>query len=176
VPFLPCTAGVARVDIGAPGARSPRARVPVSRIVFTRDLGGIPELFTIGADGHGLRQLTNAAYGADHAAWSPDGKKLVFVLRGLSSDLIYRMDSDGGGLTRLSPPCRGGCIGDGFPSYSLRGSKIVFERDFAEGSAGAIGVALFIVRSDGSDLTQCQLTRLPAGAKPQSPAWGALAN
>jgi len=148
VPALLASASV------APGARSAHAHATISRIVFTRDIGGIPELFTIGADGRGLRQLTNTAYGAEHAAWSPDGKKLVFVLRGLSTGLIYRMDSDGGGLRRLSPPCRGGCIGDGFPNYSPRGSKIVFERDFAERSGGAIGVALFTVSSEGSDLTQ----------------------
>jgi Tol biopolymer transport system component len=109
--------------------------------VFSAEVRGVPQLFTFGADGRGLRQVTHAPLGAEHASWSPDGKYLVCVLRGERADLIYRANANGGGLTRLSPPCAGRCVGDGFPVYSRDGSKIAFERDSIQtGALGSIGV------------------------------------
>ena len=50
------------------------------RLVFTRYITdpGRSALFTVRADGGGLKQLTPWGNGASDADWSPEGKKLVF--------------------------------------------------------------------------------------------------
>jgi Tol biopolymer transport system component len=67
-----------------------------SRIAFSRG----HDIFTIRADGRGLRRLTTAASERTRtsgAAWSPDGRYIAFIRDG---DL-YVMRSDGRGLRRV---------------------------------------------------------------------------
>src|SRR5690348_17230300 len=47
-------------------------------IVFTSDRNGSGDLFRVGIDGAGLTQLTFDAAYDDQAAFSPDGRQLVF--------------------------------------------------------------------------------------------------
>lgn len=54
---------------------SPRGNL----IEFTRRLDGSFNIFTIHPDGTGLKQLTHTRGNDAHAAWSPDGKWLVFT-------------------------------------------------------------------------------------------------
>jgi Tol biopolymer transport system component/class 3 adenylate cyclase len=49
-----------------------------SRIVFFHDLGSQVQIFTIGADGAGLRQVTHGATLATHPRWSPDGEHIYY--------------------------------------------------------------------------------------------------
>ena len=65
-----------------------------------------PSIFVMNADGSGLMRLTdnsasNYAWYDSSPAWSPDGKKIVFVSTRYSGG-IYIMNADGTGQTRLS--------------------------------------------------------------------------
>jgi hypothetical protein len=59
---------------------APRFSPDGRRLVFTRYITdpGRSALFTVRADGGGLKQLTPWGNGASDADWSPEGKKLVF--------------------------------------------------------------------------------------------------
>jgi Tol biopolymer transport system component len=62
------------------------------------------QLFTIGADGKGLRRLTRLAGNAFGGRWSPDGRRIVFVWNshvGPSGDL-WTLAVDGTALRRLT--------------------------------------------------------------------------
>jgi TolB protein len=48
-------------------------------IVFTSERGGSADLYRVGPDGSGLQRLTDHPAYDDQAAFSPDGKQLVFV-------------------------------------------------------------------------------------------------
>ena len=74
----------------------------------------IDNVYTIGADGNGLRQLTTGADQNTTPTWSPDGSQIAFhrkkVIRdefGVAvgrEDGIYVMTASGGALTKLDVP------------------------------------------------------------------------
>jgi Tol biopolymer transport system component len=49
------------------------------QIAFASTRSGIPQIWIMDISGQGLKQLTNVQDGACQPAWSPDGKKLVYV-------------------------------------------------------------------------------------------------
>lgn len=90
---------------------NPRWSPDGTRIVFARyldpDTGGTSfELFTVGADGEGLTQLTdNGDYSTTDADWSPDGQWMVIASRPLAGSGIYdlySMSPDGRDIIRLT--------------------------------------------------------------------------
>jgi Tol biopolymer transport system component len=112
------------------------------------------EIYVVGADGTGLRRLTDSPGADGWPAWSPDGSRILFSsVRDdcsytdatdctTSGDLgpyhrLYVMNADGSGQTRLSEAF--GQIAD----WSPNGRYIVFE-----GRSG-----LSVIRADGSGLT-----------------------
>jgi TolB protein len=48
------------------------------RIVFSKNVGPALELFTVRADGSGLKRLTHTGQVCTPAAWSPDGQWVSF--------------------------------------------------------------------------------------------------
>jgi Tol biopolymer transport system component len=93
------------------------------RIVFTSDRDGDPEIYLMNADGSDPVRLTHATGRDAHpcfardgqrivfqspranergAAWSPDGKRLLFSSEGDGWSRIYVMDRDGSGMVCLS--------------------------------------------------------------------------
>ncbi len=90
---------------------NPRWSPDGGHIAFGRyldpDAGGTNfELFTIGADGSGLTQLTdNGDYSTTDADWSPDGRWMVIASRPLSGSGLYdlySMSPDGRDIVRLT--------------------------------------------------------------------------
>ncbi len=60
-------------------------------ILFTRLVEPAFQIFTIHADGTGLRQLTSAAGNHGHGVWSPDGTAILFdsARMGFKDEVIY---------------------------------------------------------------------------------------
>jgi Tol biopolymer transport system component len=97
------------------------------------------DLYTVGADGLGLRKLTSSSYasgnyGARNPSWSPDGSKIAF---GYGYWGISAISRDGSGLTRLRK------TGD-MPAWSPRGKRIAFaDPDWPAAS-------IWVMRPDGT--------------------------
>ncbi|MFC1618949.1 TolB family protein [Candidatus Neomarinimicrobiota bacterium] len=95
-------------------------------IVFTSDRDGGREIYSMNADGSGQTRLTDNTYPDYCPTYSPDGTKIIFYqvrvtngtpelslpytsnniphsLTTYGSYEVYKMDADGGNLTRLTP-------------------------------------------------------------------------
>lgn len=117
-----------------------------ARIVFSADLGLGGEIFTIRANGTGLRQLTELDGNATHPDWSPDGTRIVFWLE---DQAVYIMNADGSDLHEVTAP-------GGTPSFTPDGRHIVYECGDCGGTSG-----IFLVRDDGADAPGVRLSRNP---------------
>jgi TolB protein len=110
------------VDSEEDPAWSPNGR----RIVFERDpLFGSSDgdLYTIAANGTGLRRITTDSAGEFSPSWSPNGKQVVYV-NAIGQITVAKADGTGAKthLTHNSPPAY-----DGWPKWSPDGKKILFE-------------------------------------------------
>jgi pimeloyl-ACP methyl ester carboxylesterase len=91
-------------------------------IAFYSNRSGINQIYVIGADGSGLRQLTTGA-GSSDPSWSPAGDKIAFIKYvDVNKGLLYTMNaSDGEDLKQVL------AVGDiSYPKWSPDGSKIAF--------------------------------------------------
>ena len=74
------------------------------KILFVSDRGGEPDLYIMRADGHGERPVfrTAPAY-RDDPAWSPDGKKIVYIQRDRETKrkTVYTAKADGTSANRV---------------------------------------------------------------------------
>jgi hypothetical protein len=121
-----------------------------TKIVFSN--GG---LFTINADGSGLKQI--AVGRAYNSAWSPDGKQIAF-LSWIRGD-IYIVNIDGSNKRRVTTI---DSIEKGL-SFSPDGAKIAFCSNH-EGN-----YEIYVVNIDGSNLVR--ITHNDSPNSPGSPAW-----
>jgi hypothetical protein len=100
------------------------------------------EIFTMNADGSGLRRLTNNATSDLYTAWSPDGTKIAFArFRAGASSAdghwdVWVMDSDGSGQMRLTSTEDW----DTHPAWSPDGRTIAFAREST----------LYLMNADGT--------------------------
>lgn len=133
-----------------------------TKIAFDGDQGSDPndEIYVVNAlTGGGLTALTSCAgYGAgcfnDYPAYSPDGKKIVFIHADDTdadgnpvNEQVWVMSSNGSNKTQLTFD---GNDHDQLPDWSPDGTKIAYE----DGPAGS--GRIFTMRADGSH--QVQLT------------------
>jgi dipeptidyl aminopeptidase/acylaminoacyl peptidase len=63
---------------------------------------GRTDLWLVGSDGKGLRQLTSHPENDDNPRWSPDGKTVWFVSGRSGSSQIWRIAVDGGEATQVT--------------------------------------------------------------------------
>jgi Tol biopolymer transport system component len=118
-------------------------------VVFERRgaLGGPSSLYTVGATGGGLRALTSG--GDDHeAAFSPDGKGIVFVRTAAGkeggNDDLYSIRPTGSGLAHLT---KTGGIDEFAPRYFAGG--VIYSR--GESTSGPAAYAdIYTMRSNGT--------------------------
>ncbi len=109
--------------------RQPNWSPKGDRLVFQRREagGGDWALYTMNADGSGLRRLTRGAGEHTDASWSPDGRRVVFssTAGGLDLPQIFVMDVNGSAdPVRVT---RNDTSYDGAPSWSPDGRWIAFE-------------------------------------------------
>jgi TolB protein len=107
-----------------PGSGTPNWSPDGSRLLFSTacrfgNCGQAPtgaQLFTIKPSGRGLRQLTQLAGNSNNGAWSPDGRKIVFVRnRGLGpTGDLYTINADG---TRLRQLTHNPQLREGWPDW-----------------------------------------------------------
>jgi TolB protein len=124
------------------------------KFAFSSRIGGTlesnEEIFTIGIDGAGLRQLTNNSYWDLYPCFSPDDSKIAFLSKRNSTLDIYTMDSDGGNEAKL--------YDSGFHDADISwgsGGRIAFTRNSQ----------VWTVKDDGTDARQ--LTNPPRAGE-----WG----
>ncbi len=112
-----------------------------TRIAFTSNLAGHRNIYTINANGDGLKQLTNNYARDKFPRWSPDGSKIVFVSERDNNSEIYIMNSDGSNQINVTyhPDY------DAFPDWSPDGSKIAFT-SVRDGNA-----EIYLINVDGSN-------------------------
>jgi dipeptidyl aminopeptidase/acylaminoacyl peptidase len=73
-------------------------------IAFVSDAGGNDEIYSVGADGKDVAQLTDNSGGADGApAWSPDSSMIAFSSDRDGDGDIYVMRADGSDAHALVP-------------------------------------------------------------------------
>ena len=126
----------------------PRGRRPLwspdgRRLAFTRGQGG-GSVYIVNVDGSEERNVTRGS--VRDFAWSPDGRAIAFDSARAGNSEIYVVNSDGGGLRRLTRNAGP----DLAPAWSPDGRRLAFARD------GEI----YIVNADGRGLRR--LTRNPA--------------
>jgi Tol biopolymer transport system component len=133
-----------------------------SRLAFERDFANRSGIYTMRADGTGLRSLTPSGQ-QGMPAYSPDGKTIVFDRTLPKEDSLWSMRTDGSGLRQLThntPAGKGECRCEGSPVYSPDGRRVAFVRTITD-----LKTAVFVVKVDGSGLKQLTPWRLGVPAK-----------
>jgi TolB protein len=102
-----------------------------SRVAFEGFTSGNPDIYVVGVDGTGLRQLTTDPATDQYPQWSPDGTTIVYDNAGARENNedpqfsktaeIFTVPADGGAATRLTH----NNWTDAAPSYSPDGKTIV---------------------------------------------------
>lgn len=128
----------------------------VGELAFVAVDHGLPQIFTISADGTARRQLTGAPGSNATPVWSPDGRRIAFIHREGDDSQVYVMNADGGSQRRLTTDPGAHAS----PTWSADGRELVFvgTRD------GEFQIAA--VSDDG---TRRDLTHPPGDRR--NPAW-----
>ncbi len=94
-----------------------------SRIAFFNGFN----LYTIGADGSGLRRLAERDFtgGVSPPVWSPDGSRITFA-GSRQPGILHMVETDGSGATELVK--EESAIGIGYPTWSPDGNRIAFAK------------------------------------------------
>jgi Tol biopolymer transport system component len=114
---------VYRASRPAPGAEEEEYRRLLGRKLVRP---GKLEIFTMNADGTGVRQVTSLGAASFAPFFHPDGRRILFASnvgdpRGRNFDL-YMVNDDGTGLERITT----NETFDGFPMFSPDGKRLVF--------------------------------------------------
>jgi dipeptidyl aminopeptidase/acylaminoacyl peptidase len=116
-------------------------------IVFVSDRSGQPQLYTMKSDGSHVQQLTTVVGDKDSPVFSPDGRRVAFVMSDTASggavQSIYVINADGSELRQLTS----GLEQDLAPSWSPDGSQIAFVSSRA---LNVFSLDVYVMNADGS--------------------------
>jgi TolB protein len=134
---------LAFAGLAAPGPAQATYPGRNGRLVFGSALNGAgPDIYSVRADGHGLRRLTTDPGFDACAAASADGRYVAWC-HGPNPSSVWVMKQNGTGKRQLTD------FGV-FPDFSPDGSKVAFTGQ----PPGAANFDLYVVNIDGSGLTQ----------------------
>lgn len=92
-------------------------------ILFSQDLSGKGQVYTMHADGSGVKNLSDNAFCDRDPSWSPDGERIAFVSDRTGDWDIYVMDADGSNQRRIA----GRPGHDLSPAWSPDGTMLAWE-------------------------------------------------
>jgi Tol biopolymer transport system component len=121
---------------------TPAPTLDGTKIAFTSERDGNPEIYVMNSDGSGQTRLTNNSTSDTYPSLSPNGSKIAFVSNQGGNPGIYVMNSDGSGQICLSEG------DDKAPSWSPDGSKITFSSN-RDGN-----YEIYVMNVDGSEQTR----------------------
>jgi Tol biopolymer transport system component len=170
------TAGFAAASSGATSKNG--------RIVFQRfdPKLGKTRLYTVQADGRGLRAITKPVGLADvdsQPDWSPDGRRILFrridnLGRPDEHVDIYVVGADGRGLRNLTrSSCTGLCVTNEEPAWSPDSKRIAFVRTIGPVPAGRQPriVGIFVMNADGTRVRQLTQRKGSSVTEDHAPSW-----
>jgi TolB protein len=140
-------------------------------------------IFTIRPTGAGLKRLGAAGDDRGYPAWAPNGKAIAFSRawgpvqhNWIKFNELFVMNAGGTGSRQLTHfnEARPFSTFVGGSSWSPDGKELVFEAGTSPDGEPANGLALFVVKADGSDLRQLTPWSLNAGGRPDWSPDGAL--
>ena len=73
-----------------------------SKVAFTSNRDGNPEIYVVNRDGSGLRRLTNQPSIDVTPTWSPTGNQIAFTSERAGTPQVYIMNADGTGIRRIA--------------------------------------------------------------------------
>src|SRR5439155_7813530 len=129
----------ARSALESCAPRSASGPIPLSSLSGRIAFDNFQDVWSINADGTGLRRLTRARWPEFQPSWSPDGRFIAYRSEPNGSPELWIMNADGSGQHRLT---RDG----GFPAWSPDGSMIAYAT--GGGTSGKSSIA--VMNADGS--------------------------
>ena len=136
-----------------------------SKLAFVAQVGpGILQLYTIGADGAGLRRLTNGDGYVWKPTWAPDGTRIAYTQMDVTGSIaqIAVINADGTNPHLLTTDYDPNFWGNLMPSWSPDGATIAFASDHPDGTRG-----IDLIAPDGSNRRRLPESVLYA----ESPVW-----
>jgi Tol biopolymer transport system component len=101
------------------------------------------QIVVLKADGSFVRALTDSKAVSAFPSWSPDGKRIVYRVKGAERGMRI-VNVDDGSVQTLTTQ------NDNFPFWSPDGARICFTRT----TGGVQAFDIFVIRADGSELRQ----------------------
>jgi WD40 repeat protein len=142
----PKTFTVQAIDRAVPGnsAELTVTYTVVPKIVFTSSRAGSGDIFSLGADGAGLVNLTHHSATDAAPTLSPNGEKIAFTSTRFGNAEILVMNANGTGVTRLTNNSAIEALG----SWSPDGQKIAFTST-RDGNS-----EIYVMNADGTGVTR----------------------
>lgn len=147
--------------------RHPVLNAAGTQVAFTSNRSGNWDIWTIGVDGTGLRQLTTSRATDDYPSYNPDGTQLAFMsTRDDAAGDIYTVPTAGGTVKKLVGTPN---VIDTEPAWSPSGSKVAFTTGRYRTGTNDNVADVAIVPAPGLGSTVIRVTT--SAADGEQPAW-----